>query len=397
MMSKQTIIIIITILMFFVAKSELLAISAYVNITSEIKSGRGTYQTPYVINDLETNYKIDISGTGKENARYWVMVHLDHYRSCNTVDEYKDLTYSQVQDRIFNYKAQMTGWYYIRCDINDGSGYTVNRNYMHIYFCVPPLNPFTMPYNIPSGNVPPTPRAELLNVKQGSGSYTNPFIITDPVVKFRIDGSTDANGEDDLRKGVYIWAIHMQGGYHPKYCKIENELIAAKTYLYYNEVKGAIFEWDTRERPSADGYYMLVVPIIDQHGAPSVDREYFFKYEGGSDTEPYLSISPGELDFGSAYESIQITVKNAGSGVLNWNATESPDQHWITAITPASGSLNSSSSAKITVNVNRLNLAEGKHSGLIKINSNGGSEDVSVTISVGNAPQPPQNVQVMVP
>ncbi len=397
MMSNRMLIIFTTIFIFFMGKSELFAVSAYVQLVSEIKSGSGTYATPYVFNSLEADYKFDISGTNKENARYWVQVHLDHFRSCNTVDAYKDLTYSQIQDRIFKFTAEMTGWYYIRCDVDEGSGYTLNRNYVHIYFCVPPINPFTLPYNIPGGNVPPSPKAEIINLKRGSGSYTDPFIINDPVVKFRLDGSTDANGEQDLRNGVYLWAIHMEGGYHPKYCKIEAELVASKTYLYYNEIKGVVFEWDTRERPSADGYYYMVVPIIDQHGAKSIDKEYFFKYDGGTDTKPYLSISLGELDFGSDTESMPITVKNAGSGVLTWTALESPDQPWIKSISPATGSLNADGSTKITVTVDRKSLSEGRHASIIKINSNAGSEEIDIICSVGEAPLSPQNIQVMVP
>jgi hypothetical protein len=189
----------------------------------------------------------------------------------------------------------------------------------------------------------------------------------------------------------------MEGGYHPKYCKIEAELVASKTYLYYNEIKGVVFEWDTRERPSADGYYYMVVPIIDQHGAKSIDKEYFFKYDGGTDTKPYLSISLGELDFGSDTESMPITVKNAGSGVLTWTALESPDQPWIKSISPATGSLNADGSTKITVTVDRKSLSEGRHASIIKINSNAGSEEIDIICSVGEAPLSPQNIQVMVP
>jgi hypothetical protein len=252
-------------------------VSAHFTVLSDIKEGSGTYFEPYVINSNLVEWKVNISGTDKENILYKVDVHMEHYRSCATVHEWKNLTYQDIQarDGKFEYAAEMSGWYYLRIDImEDGEYNELKDARTHVFFRVPPVNSYTLPYTPPSNNRKPEPRIEILNEIGGSGSYSDPYVIDSPIVEFRIDGTSDPDGEEDLINGVFLWAIHMDG-HHPVYAKEQGTRIASESFLYYSEMKNVIFTWDTRERPSTDGQYTLHLPVIDQHGEKNETKVEF--------------------------------------------------------------------------------------------------------------------------
>jgi hypothetical protein len=195
-------------------------------------------------------------------------VHMDYIRSCATKSKWDDLTFQDIQERDgkFHYTTDMAGWYYLRIDVNEGEGYDeLYDARTRVFFRVPPINPYDLPYIYPAENQKPTPRIEILNALQGTGSYTNPFMIDSPIVEFRMDSTEDPDGVEDLVNGVFLWAIHTQG-HHPVYAKGEQIQEAKDTFLYYPEIMNTIFEWDTRERPSENDYYFFVAAVIDQHG-----------------------------------------------------------------------------------------------------------------------------------
>jgi predicted MPP superfamily phosphohydrolase len=90
---------------------------------------------------------------------------------------------------------------------------------------------------------------------------------------------------------------------------------------------------------------------------------------------PVLAVSPTSLSFAVAETQKSFTISNTGGGTLTWSL--SSNQGWLTA-SPTSGSGN----AAVTVNVNRSGLDSGTYSGIITINSNGGSQTVSVSMQV---------------
>ncbi|MCK5738613.1 hypothetical protein KAH55_05505, partial [bacterium] len=206
-------------------------------VTTENFGGNGSDAEPFLIHQQTMKFHVDLTEDQKaEDVRYWVQVHMASYRSCTTQYQEKDLSWQQLEGREFEYTADMTGWYYLRVDVERDGVYNEEAR-IHVYVETPPLKPYTLPYTPPAWNVLPQPACEIMNAVSGSGDYTNPYILDSPIMQFRIDGSTDPNGEDDLRYGLFLWAIHMHGGLHPVYCKNENEPLAKNTFLYYDEIK----------------------------------------------------------------------------------------------------------------------------------------------------------------
>jgi hypothetical protein len=248
-----------------------------ITILSDISEGDGSYEQPYVLDSNTVDWRVDIEGDNKENALYRVSVHLDYIRSCATKSRWDDLTYQDLlnRDGKFSFTAAMTGWYYLRVDFNEGVEYDeYYEARQHIYFRVPPVNPYSLPYDYPTENRKPDPRIEITNAIQGSGTYMDPFYIDSPIVSFRLDGTSDPDGVNDLVNGVFLWAIQTTG-HHPVYAKGQDILEAKDTYLYYPEIDNTIFNWDTRERPSQNDIYHLVAAVIDQHGEKSSVKIHF--------------------------------------------------------------------------------------------------------------------------
>ena len=107
---------------------------------------------------------------------------------------------------------------------------------------------------------------------------------------------------------------------------------------------------------------------------------------GGQDTvhvqmqvvAPILAIDPPSLNFGDDTITLQLTVKNQGNGILQWTALK--NRSWI-QLEPVSGTV-SDDSVRIDVTVDRTGLEAGDYSGMIAFNSNGGYEEVSVTMEI---------------
>ncbi|MBN1349620.1 FG-GAP repeat protein [candidate division KSB1 bacterium] len=110
---------------------------------------------------------------------------------------------------------------------------------------------------------------------------------------------------------------------------------------------------------------------------------------------PTLAVTPQSIDFGSTTSSMSFSVENVGGGTLTWAAAENPDQVWLTSISPAAGTLESGQSQSVTVNINRTGLAAGSYSGIISVTSDGGSQEIAITMSVSDTPPPsPLTVRV---
>ena len=101
-------------------------------------------------------------------------------------------------------------------------------------------------------------------------------------------------------------------------------------------------------------------------------------------TPVILIIDPNSLDFGSVETDLSFTISNTGNGELNWFLT--PNQSWLTA-NPTSGSL-TNNSEDVNVTVNRSGLSPDTYNGSISITSNGGNQDVNITMIVPEGPAP---------
>ncbi|MBN2091457.1 T9SS type A sorting domain-containing protein [candidate division KSB1 bacterium] len=92
---------------------------------------------------------------------------------------------------------------------------------------------------------------------------------------------------------------------------------------------------------------------------------------------PALSVFPTTLNFENIATAMSFQISNSGSGTLTWNITESPDTPWIITIAPSGGS----GDATIIVTVDRTALPGMSGSSTIVVNSNGGTQNIDVTIA----------------
>lgn len=123
---------------------------------------------------------------------------------------------------------------------------------------------------------------------------------------------------------------------------------------------------------------------IDFRGVVEEPKISAIEVYSGSD-EPLLSVKPGEINFGSTQNIMNLIVTNAGGGSLDWSASEMPDQEWITSIAPPGGSLEEGSDT-VRVMVSRDGLEQGEYLGNINFTSNGGNQDIDVNLVVPGPP-----------
>jgi len=101
-------------------------------------------------------------------------------------------------------------------------------------------------------------------------------------------------------------------------------------------------------------------------------------------TQPELSVSVTELDFGSSVEEIAFSISNSGIGTLEWSITST--EKWISYL-PESGSTTTGSNT-IMVTVDRSGLAEGSYEDEIEIIPNYGvAKSISIIMVVTATPE----------
>ncbi|MBN2089713.1 DUF1565 domain-containing protein [candidate division KSB1 bacterium] len=101
-------------------------------------------------------------------------------------------------------------------------------------------------------------------------------------------------------------------------------------------------------------------------------------------TKPTLSVFSTNINFGYAASTLSFNITNIGPGKLTWSLEK--HEKWITNISPKSGSLGPGKTQKVTVTVDRVDLATGLYHDYIKITSNGGEEDVTAKMYIGTEP-----------
>lgn len=97
--------------------------------------------------------------------------------------------------------------------------------------------------------------------------------------------------------------------------------------------------------------------------------------------QPVLSLSSRLLDFGAEYTTLTLDITNTGKGVLQWNISE--DIEWLEC-TPIQGKTEKEVSS-VVVSVSREYCERGDYSRTFAVASNGGSEVVTVNMSVNGS------------
>ena len=124
------------------------------------------------------------------------------------------------------------------------------------------------------------------------------------------------------------------------------------------------------------------------------DAQLWFQINDDYDPEDYkpkLSVNPTSINFGMVSEgevvSADITIENTANEndpfnppqELNWNIEDPPT--WM-YISPRSGSIEPGKQDIVTVEVDTEGMEHRTWTGTIKIKSNGGNQDVTVTVTV---------------
>ncbi|MBN2088997.1 hypothetical protein JW964_05265 [candidate division KSB1 bacterium] len=100
---------------------------------------------------------------------------------------------------------------------------------------------------------------------------------------------------------------------------------------------------------------------------------------------PHLSIPTNLLKYSNNLDELILPINNDGTASLTWSAAKNPEATWLSLVAPTGGTLNQSSTTNLTVRVNRTGLKDGFYQGKITITSNGGNQEIIVTMQVGEA------------
>lgn len=395
----------ILIMLTFMVPSFLMAEfpSPEITLLTETYGGSGTYSDPYVLYTNKVEWRLDDThGSNLSSFEYSTTVKMSHHRSCAPVKNFQNMTWADVDGQIFTWEDGVCGIYHIDIDIESEDDEVGKK--LFFYLKIPPVKSYSLPYRPPSGNSPLSGEVTFLNMYAGSGSIGDPYKLDGPFIRFRLDQTYDPDGKNDVKDGVMHWAIYTEG-HHPVYSSDEQgEREPAKTFLYWDDVDGTVFEWDTRLRPSEDNLYQFIIICYDEWGEHS-EKRWRFVYDPNDSSPPSVSkllVLPTEVDFGSDLNTSKIEITNTGTVQMEWGAEVTSGSEWIQAIEPTSGTLHAGMSTDLNITVDRSKVAEGSYEGEILINSNNDSEKVALKLVVGASvtdlpPSPPKNVVVVMP
>jgi len=144
---------------------------------------------------------------------------------------------------------------------------------------------------------------------------------------------------------------------------------------------------------STGGTPTTVIVTVDRTGlSPGIYSDNIeFTSNGGDVTvpvmmtvpgpTPLLSVSTTVLNFGTNLTVLTFTIRNTGTGTLDWDISESIP--WLAAA--ALSGTTTTETETITVTVDRTGLAPNDYSGVLAITSNGGAANVTANMTVAPA------------
>ncbi|MCA0447253.1 MAG: carboxypeptidase regulatory-like domain-containing protein [Bacteroidetes bacterium] len=125
----------------------------------------------------------------------------------------------------------------------------------------------------------------------------------------------------------------------------------------------------------AYGNYSGLISVSSDYGSKQISVVMVVQ----NPSAPQLSVIPTTVDFGTANNNQIISVKNTGTGNLNWTASASVS--WI-LVSKTSGTTTSNSPTNLTVSVNKSGLTANNYEGLLLFESNGGNQSILVKMAV---------------
>jgi len=126
--------------------------------------------------------------------------------------------------------------------------------------------------------------------------------------------------------------------------------------------------------PTVDGLYTVNISVDDGNGGIASQG-----FSLDVSPPPLLKVTPTSiLDFGSSETSKTLDITNTGKGTLIWAVTD--DRIGLT-VSPPNGTTTTETDT-LTVTVSRAGLVHGTYTGTISITSNGGNQDIDMTMLV---------------
>lgn len=126
----------------------------------------------------------------------------------------------------------------------------------------------------------------------------------------------------------------------------------------------------------APGSYNGIITLITNNGRKDIFVNMIVE------EKPVLFIAPHSLAFGDSITTDTLLVKNTGNGSLFWMLSE--EAAWLTMDNTTG--FTAGETDKIAVVINRADLAPGNYSTTISVTSNGGNQEISVSMVVPENP-----------
>ncbi|MCE7995099.1 MAG: hypothetical protein HEP71_24180 [Roseivirga sp.] len=106
--------------------------------------------------------------------------------------------------------------------------------------------------------------------------------------------------------------------------------------------------------------------------------------EAKVEVKTLLCVDPTDLNFGTSTEAKSVFVENCGNGTIDYSVV--PDSDWI-KVSTSSGTVTNEKDP-ISIGVDHTNLNPGNYTGQVIFNSNSGSTEVVITMTVPNLSEP---------
>ena len=143
--------------------------------------------------------------------------------------------------------------------------------------------------------------------------------------------------------------------------------------------------WDTTGL--TDGEHTLKAKAFDKAGNSATSDDYGVVVKVNTYNTPVLTVEPNSIGFDPNQTSKIFTIRNTGAScsTLTWSIAIDPIEarQWLSSV-QAAGTTKGTEATPITLNVTRGELKKGQYSGKVTVNSDGGTKEITVSMTVGN-------------
>ncbi|MBN1155238.1 PKD domain-containing protein [candidate division KSB1 bacterium] len=128
-----------------------------------------------------------------------------------------------------------------------------------------------------------------------------------------------------------------------------------------------------------EGNYFHVLQFTSNGGNVSIPVMMEVRLPG-----PELQVDPLLLSYKSYVNSQILEISNIGDMPLTWSIPNTQRPAWVSQVQPNTGQLAPLGTVQVLISVNRTGLVNGVYAGVIRVESDGGNQDVLLELNVGN-------------